>query len=165
MWTNMVLMDEHTYDSYNSVSDVTPSREAVDQLAIKEQYAVNAAAQVDFVTRRSMGDLADTIKAGTGSLIVFNSLNWKRSGAVTVDLDKGQEVFDLVTNQAVPVEMLGSGAAFNRVRFAAEDIPSLGYKVYGTRATKNEPAAAKTEQGTRLENQYYKVELDARPAR
>jgi len=160
MWTSMVLMDEHTYDSYNSVSDVT-SRETVDQLAIKEQYAVNAAAQVDFVTRRSMEDLADTIKAGTGSLIVFNSLNWKRSGSVTVDVDKGQEIFDLATNQAVPVEFLSSGAAFNRERFVADEIPSLGYKVYGTRATKTEPAAAKAEQGTTLENRYYKVQLDA----
>ena len=159
MWTSMVLMDEHTYDSYNSVSDVT-SREAVDQLAIKEQYAVNAAAQVDFVTRRSMEDLVDTIKAGTGSLIVFNSLNWKRSGAVTLDVDKGQEVFDLATNEAVPMELLSSGAAFNRERFVAEDVPAVGYKVYGTRATKIDPAATKPEQGTTLENQYYKVELD-----
>jgi hypothetical protein len=160
MWSNMALMDEHTYGAYNSVSDPT-SREAVDQLEVKEKFAVDAAAQVDFVTRRSMENLADEIKAGTGSLIVFNSLNWKRSGAVTLDLDKGQELFDLATNQAVPVEFLDSGAAFNRVRFVAEDVPAVGYKVYGTRATKNEPSAAKAEQSSTLENTYYKVQLDA----
>jgi len=51
--SNMALMDEHTYGAYNSVSDPT-SREAVDQLEVKEKFAVDAAAQVDFVTRRSM---------------------------------------------------------------------------------------------------------------
>ena len=103
MWTSMVLMDEHTFDSWNSVSDPT-SKEAVDQLEFKEQFAVNAAAQVDFVARRSMANLADAIPAAPGSVIVFNSLNWERSGAVSVDLNKSDEIVDLATDQTVPYE-------------------------------------------------------------
>jgi hypothetical protein len=79
MWTDMVLMDEHTWDSYNSVTDPTTT-ETVDQIAVKDQYAVNAAARVDFVTRRSMANLVNGIPAGPGALIVFNTLNWLRSG-------------------------------------------------------------------------------------
>ena len=44
-----------------------------------------------------MANLADAIPAGPGSVIVFNGLNWKRSGAVSIDLDKGQEIVDVVT--------------------------------------------------------------------
>lgn len=160
MWTNMVLMDEHTWDSYNSTTDPA-SHEAVDQLAMKDQLAVNAAAQVDFVTKRSMENLADVIPAGTGSVIVFNSLNWKRSGAVSMDLGKDQELVDPATKQPVPVEMLVRGANFKRVRFLAKDVPALGYRVYATRTEQKEQAAPKDEQSTTLESPYYKVQLDA----
>ena len=160
MWTNMVLMDEHTWDSYNSTT-APASHEAVDQLAMKDQLAVNAAAQVDFVTKRSMENLADVIPAGTGSAIIFNSLNWKRSSAVIMDLDKNQELVDVATKQPVPVEILVSGANFKRVRFLATDVPALGYRVYATRVEQKEQATPKAEQSTTLESQYYKVELDA----
>ncbi len=116
MWTDMVLMDEHTADSYNSVSDPASS-EAVDQLALKDHLAVDAKAQVDFITKRSMANLADVIPADSGSVIVFNSLNWKRSGTVSLDLDKGVELVDAVSNRPVPFEVLDSGNGFNRVRF------------------------------------------------
>jgi hypothetical protein len=159
MWTDMVLMDEHTYDSWNSVSD-SKSKEAVDQLAIKEQYAVNAAARADFATKRSMANLADAIPAGPGSLIVFNSLNWKRNGAVLVDLDKGNEIVDAATNQTVPFEVLVSGKAFDHVRFSAQDVPPVGYKVYTMRSAQKPASPSGTEQRTSLESPYYKVQLD-----
>ena len=69
MWTNMILADEHTWDSYNSVSDPT-SKEAVDQLALKELYPVKAAALADFITRNSMASIANSISAGSGNAIV-----------------------------------------------------------------------------------------------
>ena len=167
MWADMVQMDEHTYDSWNSES--TPkSKEAREQLAIKEQFAVNAAAEVDYAAKRNMANLVDAIPAGAGSLIVFNSLNWKRSGSVTVDLDKGQEIVDAATNQVVPGEivagtdtdeLLGT-AGFNRVRFIARDVPAVGYKVYAIRAAKMSAPAPVAEPGATLESPYYKVQLD-----
>lgn len=160
MWTDMVLMDEHTFDSWNSVSDPT-SKEAVDQLAFKEQFAVNAASRVDFATRRSMANLADAIPAGPGSVIVFNSLNWKRSGPVSVDLKKGDEIVDVLTNQTVPCEIVSSGNDSNRVRFSAVDVPPVGYKVYAMRAAKEAGPASATEKVSSLESPYYRVQLDA----
>jgi hypothetical protein len=159
MWTNMVLMDEHTFDSWNSVSDPT-SKEAVDQLAFKEQFATNAAAQVDYVTRRTMANLADAIPAGPGSIIVFNSLNWKRNGLVTTDLNKSDEILDLSAGRTVPYEILAKGKDFIRVRFLAQDLPPLGYKVYVARQSKKVVNSPAREQGTSLESPYYKVELD-----
>lgn len=160
MWTDMVLMDEHTFDSWNSVTDPM-SQEAVDQRAYKEQFAVNARSRVDFVTRRSMANLADGIPAGPGSVIVFNTLNWKRSGTVTLDLNQGDEIVDALTGQTVPCEIVLSGNNFNRVRFQALDLPPVGYKVYATRPEKEKGASSATETARLLESPYYRVQLDA----
>ncbi len=159
MWTSMVLMDEHTFDSWNSVSDPA-SKEAVDQLAFKEQFAVNAAAQIDFVARRSMANLADAIPAAPGSVIVFNSLNWERSGPVSIDLNKSDEIVDLATNQTIPYDILSSGNDFNHVRFLAQNVPPVGYKIYFMRPSKKAAPTSATEQSTSLESRYYKVQLD-----
>lgn len=159
MWNDMVLMDEHTWDSYNSVNAPT-SMEAVDQLAVKDQYAVNAASQVDFVTRRSMANVVNGIPVGPGSLVVFNSLNWLRSGPVSVDLSKGDEIVDALTNRPVPYEVLSSGGDFHHVRFQAEDVPPIGYKVYEMRQAHKAIPASEQQWGASLENAYYKLQLD-----
>jgi hypothetical protein len=160
MWTNMVLMDEHTWDSDNSVSDPS-SKEATGQLAVKEQFAVNAAAEADFAAKRSMANLADAIAAGPGSLIVFNSLNWRRGGPVAIDLNKGDEIVDTATHQPMPIEVVSSGNAFNHVRFSAQDVPPVGYKVYTIRKAQKTAAIPEPEQNPSLESPYYKVQLDA----
>ncbi len=162
MWTNMVLMDEHTWGSYNSVSAPT-NMEALQQLAIKDQYAVNADALADFVTRSSMASIANLIPAAPGSVILFNSLNWKRDGLVSVDLNDGDAIVDATTRQTLPYEIVSSGSGFKHVRFMAENIPALGYKVFEMQPAAKAAAATATETGqtTTLESPYYKVVLDA----
>jgi alpha-mannosidase len=159
MWTNMLLADEHTWDSYNSVSDPT-SKEAVDQLALKQLYPVKAAALADFITRNSMASIANSVSTGSGSVIVFNTLNWARSGVVSLDLDKDQELVDTTTDQAVSVEVLNGDKNFHHVRFVAQDVPAVGYKVYQLRDSKKLLAPAATTQTTTLDNPYYRVKLD-----
>jgi len=96
MWTNIVMMDEHTWNSHDSVSDPA-SEETARQSKVKEMYAIDAQQIADFVARNSMAGLADSISAGRGSLIVLNTLNWKRSALVAFDLEKGREIVDSVT--------------------------------------------------------------------
>ena len=160
MWTDMVLMDEHTWDSYNSITDPT-SREAVQQLAVKDLYAVKAQALADFLTRNSMASIANSISAGRGSLIVFNPLNWSRSGLVTVDLNKTEEIVDPSTGKVVPVEELRNGSNFRHVRFIAADVPATGYKVFQLRHAEKPAAPAAISHTTTLESPYYRVQLDA----
>jgi hypothetical protein len=159
LWNDMVLMDEHTWTSYNSATDPT-SREAVEQLAVKDQLAVNASAEADFIVKRSLANITDAIPTGPGSLVVFNTLNWKRTGLVTLDIPKGDEIID-TNSQSVPFEILASGPNFHHVRFTAEDVPAIGYKVYKLQHAKQEPPAPATEQATTLESPYYTVTLDA----
>ncbi len=159
MWDNMVLMDEHTWLSWNSVSDPA-SREATEQLRIKDSRAETASALRDHILRSSMASLADSIAAGVGSVIVFNPLNWQRDGVVSMDLDKGLEIVDRATDQPVAISVLHEGNDFRRVEFVAKEVPPVGYKVYYLRATEKPVPAAETTNTTTLESSYYRVELD-----
>ena len=67
MWRDMVLMDEHTWTSHDSVNDPTSDETAV-QSAVKKRYAVDASSIADFVAKNSMASLADSISAARGSL-------------------------------------------------------------------------------------------------
>lgn len=159
MWTNMVLMDEHTWNSHDSGTDET-SDETAHQSEVKGMYAANARDIADFVARNSMAGLADAIPAGRGNLIVFNTLNWKRSALVNFDLEKGREIVDPVTGAVVPIQVLSESTKLTKVRFIATDVAAFGYKVFDLRRTANEPRAVKAEQSTTLENRFYRVELD-----
>lgn len=160
MWTDMVLMDEHTWDSYNSISDPT-SLEAVRQLEVKDLYATKAQELGRFILRNSMASIANSISAGHGNLVVFNTLNWVRSGLVSLDLANDREIVDKATGQLVPIEILGVGKDFHSVRFVAQNIPAVGYKVYLLRETKQGVApAASLPPAAVLESPYYRVTLD-----
>lgn len=159
MWANMVLMDEHTWTSWNSVSD-PESQEAVQQLRVKDSRATTAAGLRDALLRSSMASLAERINAGVNSLIVFNGLNWKRAGEVTIDLDRGWEVADTATGKAIPTVVLGEGPNYRRVEFRAEDVPAMGYKVYQLREASAPPVTPQPAMATTLETPFYRVELD-----
>lgn len=159
MWDEIVLMDEHTWTSWNSVSD-PDSEEAIEQLKVKDSRARHADALRDHLLRSSMASLADSIAAGVGSVIVFNPLNWKRDGLVEMDLDNGYELTERGTGQAVPYFVLHTGENFRRVQFVAKDVPATGYKVYELQKTKEQAPAAKVGDATTLESPYYRVELD-----
>jgi alpha-mannosidase len=166
-----------------TASPILPSLEVVKQLGVKDSQAVNAQALVASLVQNSTASIVDSIYAGKGSLIVFNTLNWKRSGPVEMDLIHGDEVVDQATGQVVPMEsvptgntahhvvppaIIDTGKSFQRVRFEARDIPAFGYKVYFLRKA-SPPQAAVAPSTTanptpnptpNLENDYYRVELD-----
>ena len=159
LWNNMVLYDEHTWGAYCSVSN-PKSQETTEQWAVKEDFATQAKKDVDYVLRRALGALADYIYDPKGTLLVFNPLSWQRSGMVEMDLDKGLELVDLVTNRTVAYEVLSTGPAYRHIRFLAQDVPSVGYKAYALKETKAEPPTPPTVPEGTLENQYYRVTLD-----
>jgi alpha-mannosidase len=174
MWIEMVLFDEHTWTASNSITDPA-SDEVVSQLKVKDSHAVNAKALSASLVENSTASIVESISAGKGNLIVFNPLNWKRSGAVEIDLSHGNEIVDKATGEVAPVEegpttnvvhhvvplaIIDSSKRLRRVRFVAHDVPALGYKVYMVRKTGQPQAPAKSAESTKLENDYYRVELD-----
>jgi alpha-mannosidase len=159
MWANMVLFDEHTWTSWNSVSD-PDSDEAIEQLRVKDSRASTATDERNDILRSGMATLADSIAAGVDSLIVFNPLNWKRDGEVTIDLDKGMEIADRATKKTVSYEVLQEGPNFRKVEFRAADVPPVGYKVYELRAAQTEPLGSRGTTSTTIDSRFYRLELD-----
>ena len=159
LWHNMVLYDEHTWGAAGSESN-PKSQETIGQWDVKESFAAQAKKDVDYVLRRGLGALADYIYDPQGTLLVFNPLSWQRSGMVEMDLDKGLELVDQVTHRAVAYEVLSTGPAYRRVRFLAQDVPSVGYKAYTLKGTKVEPATPEAASEATMENQYYRLVLD-----
>jgi hypothetical protein len=159
MWTHIVVMNEHIWSHSNSVAE-PDSMQDTGQLRVKESHAIDAQALADSLARNSMASIADSISAAEGSLVVFNTLNWKRSAPVSIDLTNGNEIVDLSTGQVVPVESIRAGNDIHHVRFVAQDVPAVGYKVFLLRHATMPPAPADSAPTTTLENSYYRVELD-----
>ncbi len=159
LWNNMVLYDEHTWGADRSVTD-PKSQESTNQLAVKEAFATDAKRDVDYVLRRSLADLANSIYDPHGTLLVFNPLSWQRSSLVEIDLDKGHEIVDRATNQPISYEVLSEGESYRHVRFLAQDVPSVGYKAYSLKEIPDVPPAPQAVSTSTLENQFYRVELD-----
>jgi alpha-mannosidase len=159
LWENILLFDEHTWEADRGVSD-PESQTSVRQRDVKDARATDAKRLVDHIVQRSMSALADFIPNPSGTLVVFNSLSWTRSGLVETDLDKGIELVDLATRQTVPYEVLTSGKSIHHVRFLALDVPAVGYKCYQLHPAKSESKVAIDTSATSLENRFYRIALD-----
>jgi hypothetical protein len=169
-WQDVLRFDEHTW-TYVGATTQPQSEQSVIQTALKRAQATGARQHIMEAMQRSWAQLEALVATKDNSVIVFNPLNWKRSGLVTLDLGDDREIVDSVTGKVVPCEVQwigkgthlpGFGPGYRRVRFVAGDIPALGYKVFTLRATKQPPAgvAPATRQDV-IENRYYRVELDA----
>jgi alpha-mannosidase len=102
-------------------------------------------------------------------LVIFNSLNWSRTDVATARLnfDEG-EAFYISLKDAegheIPLqikskELFPDGSLRSaEICFIAENIPSIGYKTYYFTPV-SEPPSQSPEDGERLENKFYKIEL------
>ena len=160
IWNDMVLYDEHTWGDYRSVTN-PQSHEALQQLALKEDFASKAQKGVNDLLWRSLAALADDISDPHDTLLVFNPLSWQRSSLMEFDLDKGLELVDVATHQAVPYEILSTGPDYHHIRFLAQDLPSVGYKAYAIKPAPQPPPTPPVTTESTIENQYYRVDLDA----
>ena len=159
MWRNMVLMDEHTWTSSESFSD-DKNDEAAVQLAVKDSRAIDARNLADTLLRHTMADLADSINTPANSLVVYNTLNWIRSGMVAVDVRNGFELIDSATGLKVPVTLTDQGEHTSKAHFWAENVPAVGYKTYLLRRRDAGTETATEPAPTVMENAFYRLTLD-----
>lgn len=159
MWRNMVLMDEHTWTSSESFSD-TKSDEAVVQLAVKDSRAISAHDLADTLLRHTMADLADSINTPADSLVVYNTLNWPRSGMVAVDIRNDFDLVDSASGLKVPVSLSNKEEHTSKVHFWAENVPAVGYKTYLLRRKQPDTDAVAEPAPTVMENTFYRLTLD-----
>ncbi|HEY1216578.1 MAG TPA: hypothetical protein VGE93_23375, partial [Bryobacteraceae bacterium] len=160
IWRNIVLFSEHTWLSYNSVSQPEHD-ESVKQLRVKDDRAERAAIEIEDVMNRSLSQLADRIHVPAGTLVVFNSLNWSRDAIAEADLPEHSGLTDLSTHTDVPLQVLSNKDGFLHVRFLAKNLPAVGYKCFSISKLQNDnrsqPATANEET---IENQFYRIKVD-----
>jgi hypothetical protein len=162
MWKNILLMDEHTWTASDARAD-PETDQVIQQLAVKDSYAIQADWAADHLLRTGMANVANSIAAGPSNLVVFNMLNWARSSLVEADVQNGDEIIDRVTGQAVQAEIVRPGRHFSRTRFMAQDVPAVGYKVYQLRPVigyKPSPAQEQSAGAATFENSFYRIDLD-----
>ena len=158
-WNHILLFAEHTWGAGNSISQ-PDSMEAVQQLAIKDNFAVQAQFELDDIKRRSLFELTKAIRIPNGGLVVFNALNWKHSGLVEADVREDEAIEDLSLHQDVPFEIMTNRDGLLHIRFMATDIPAVGYKCYQIHAAKRTAATPVVTPTSSIENQYYRITVD-----
>jgi hypothetical protein len=163
-WNLVFFYDEHTWGAHSSISQ--PDREFVKrQWEIKESYALRANLDARSLLTRNLNRFFQQVTVGGDTVFAVNLQNWMRTAPVEVELNSGQYLVDLSTNQPVALDVLTEKDGWRRVRFMAENVPSVGYKGFGLRSLGQprapEQAPAK-DQNNMIENQFYRLEVDSR---
>jgi len=159
IWRNLLTYGEHTITAYRGPREPEHD-EMVHELEAKMGRASEAAKDIDELMRRAMSQLADRIATQDENLIVFNPLSWRRSGLVRFQVDTGTVLTDMATNTTVPLEVVAERDSYQTIRFWAQDVPSMGYKVY--RMSRGQPAlpTRSEPESNIVQNKFYRVTID-----
>jgi alpha-mannosidase len=159
IWDNLLVYGEHTIVSYRGPRQPEHD-EMAEQLKVKQARAIDAAKNIDELMRRAMSQLADRIATRGENLVVFNPLSWRRSGLVRFQVEAGTVLTDVSTNTVVPLEVIEERDGYQTVRFRAQDVPSLGYKVYRLSPGPTALPGRSEPESNVFQNQFYRVTID-----
>lgn len=162
----LLFFTEHTVGYSESVREPL-SQSTMEQRALKESYAWEANRRAASLGEEAMGLLQSKFKRESEpSLIVFNTLNWKRSGLATVYIDhqivprgKIAGIFDHDGNR-LPVQAVSSRSDGTQWAIWLNDIPSFGYKKYIIRPVDDTESGQVHSTASILENKWYKLVTD-----
>ena len=158
VWKGLFRLEEHTGGGGRTGTLRAPHT--------RNQAVIETQRLTEHLLARSMSAIADYIPLPSGTIVVFNPLNWPRSQLVELNLLRNQELVNLATNQAVPLDIVSSpprdptnvdlwlsrDTSRHRVRFLAADVPAVGYRCYAMRQIAAEPPAPAVGNGSTLEN-------------
>jgi alpha-mannosidase len=172
-WKNILLFDEHTW-TFVGATTQPDNLQTTGQLHLKGAETAAASEAITRSIHRSWAQLEYLLGAKEASIVVFNSVNWMRSGFVEVDIAAGSTLFDVTNDREVLAETIrvgrstplpGFGGGYRRVRFLAEDVPGLGYKLFAIRQVKNARESAEAPEAVAgdltFESPFYRLTIDA----
>ena len=159
LWQDLILYAEHTYTSFGGYSR-PESEQSVRQIETKHFWVDDARETAHWLAQESISRLLDRILVEPPAVVVFNSLAHERSGLVEMDLVNGMALAD-AGGKAVALETVRTGSDYRRVRFLAERVPAMGYRVYRMEERETPVAAASGKPANVAENAFYRVTVDA----
>ncbi len=169
----LLFYTEHTVGYHGSVREPF-SKNTMDQRALKESYAWEASRRAKMLGEETMGLLqSHFVREKDPVLLVFNTLNWKRSGLFTVYIDHQIiprdthfELLDESGNKAFAqtVERHSDGTYW---AIWANDVPAFGFKKYFIKVDNGEVWKENVafEDHKILENDWYRIEIDEQKGR
>ncbi|MBN1124803.1 MAG: hypothetical protein JXA82_07340, partial [Sedimentisphaerales bacterium] len=132
-WREIILYDEHTWGSWNSISD--PECDFTkQQWAIKKAFSDEGAKQSRILLREA---LAGAAKGKVSRIMVINTLSWPRTAVVV--LPPRYELAGTTVQDEAGKVLLSQKLSDGGVVFIAQNIPPLGSCVY-TIQSGNPPA-------------------------
>lgn len=162
----LLFYTEHTTGYSESVREPL-SQPTMEQRAMKESYAWEANRRAASLGEDAMGLLQSLFKREKEpSLVVFNSLNWSRSGLTVVYIDhqivplnSEAGVFDRSGNR-IPAQALSHRADGTYWAIWLDTVPAFGYRKYIIRPLDEKSSRIKTEKPQLLENKWYSIVPD-----
>ena len=131
-WKKILFNQFHDILPGTSIPEVftTANQEWNEAIEIGEkilQQALNAIS--------SLIKLPQPLSSDAKPLIIFNALNWTRSQIISLSIEqKSYQVYDL-DNNPIPSQITDQ----NQLQFLAQNIPSVGYRVYWLSSTLETP--------------------------
>jgi hypothetical protein len=155
-WRNVVLFDEHTWGSWNSISEPkSPFTEQ--QWETKRQFAMEARNQSRGLLNTAAVHLARAQETAD-RFAVFNTSSWPRSEVLILPADAGRPG-DRVTDQGgkpVPSQRLRTG----ELAVLVGEVPALAAAVYNLSAGQTHSGDEVRVSGTTLSNGLLTVDVD-----
>jgi hypothetical protein len=162
----LLFYTEHTLGYSESVREPL-SLPTMEQRALKESYAWEANRRTASVGEEGMGILQSFFtREKDPSLLVFNTLNFSRSGPATVYIDhqivpRGfiAGIFDSTGNRC-PSQAVSSRSDGTYWTIWLKDIPAFGFRKYFVRPIREEVSSIPETLPQTLENRWYKLVPD-----
>ncbi|GAB4146829.1 MAG: hypothetical protein Fur0021_05180 [Candidatus Promineifilaceae bacterium] len=162
-YRDLLVQDEHSGPGGGfelTVADIDANNQWFFERSTRAQQTSGA------LLRRELAALSQDIASDQPALVVYNGLSWSRSDLIAitpaqlaglVPLAAGWQLVDLETGQPVPLQWGSDGQSF---LFLAQNVPALGYRLYGVQAGRNEPLLSPSPAANEIENDAYRVIVD-----
>ncbi len=162
----LLFYDEHTFGSSESVRDPYGESTML-QRRQKEAYAWEAYKRARIIGEEVMGQLQSKIlKTDVPTLAVFNTLNWKRSGMITVYIDHQiipkDRKFRIIDENNIELKTQAFSHRSDGTYWGiwVNDIPAFGYKNFRIELLEGFEAPPEDKDLSVLENEWYKITID-----
>lgn len=156
-WQNVLLYDEHTWGSWNSISE--PENEfTLSQWRTKKSFAESALKQGNELIADALSGSAISSGDVVWGIKIVNPHSWSITDMVTIPSGiniKGVKVVDMQGN-IIPSQKLHSG----EIVFVAKDVPPFGSKVYSLEK-EAEKSLAPGQNSSWIENNEFLLKVDS----
>ena len=164
---DIAFYDEHTFGAAESISDPLVENSVV-QWGEKSAYAWEAVKKNRILREELLGVIQPRLqKAKDPTITILNTLNWKRSGTVTVYIDHQivpkDKPFRIIDEEGkdMPVQLSSNREDGSYWTVFVHDIPPMGYRTYRIFLLGTQTSMTQTpSQDKILENAFYKITID-----